>query len=356
MATFEGAGFAGPMLDDIRRQPEVAARLLARSDELAGFGRDHLTPDPGGRLLVVGSGDGWFAARAAAAGTGAKASCTLAFLIETAPTLTAADRVLAVSMSGNVDRTLEVAEATLARGAGMALLTNGDGGRVGALSVPRLSLEIDSLAPFLCGTSSYVASVLAMRVMLDGSADWDGVPAALKATLQQSEAALMALDLDDVAGVRLLGVGSAIATADYGAAKLVEVTRTPAWTDDIEEFAHRQFWTASPRELVVLLAAPPSVSAYAEAAASALAEMGFRTLAVVTAEAAVPSASAQVVLPDVAVDAWPVLAAVPLQLLAYRLAVVAGLDPNTRAHLKGDERRFRTSRLLTRRSLVGTGL
>lgn len=356
MATFEGAGLAGPMLDDIRRQPDVAASLLARQAEFAAFGRDHLTPDPGGRCFVVGSGDGWFAGRAVAADVGARAENTLAFLIEVAPTLTLADRVLAVSMSGNVDRTLEAAEATLARRAGMALLTNGDGGRVGALGVPLVSLDIASLAPFLCGTSSYVASLIALGLVLGGTRDRGAGPEALRTTLARSEAAIMALDLDDVAGVRLLGVGATLATADYGAAKLVEVTRTPAWTDDIEEFAHRQFWTASPHELVVLLVATPAVAAYAEGSASALAEMGFRTLAIVAAEAAVPSASAQLVLPPVGAGAWPELAAVPLQLLAYRLAVAGGLDPNTRAHLKRDERRFRTSRLLTRRSLVGTGL
>jgi hypothetical protein len=50
-----------------------------------------------------------------------------------------------------------------------------------------------------------------------------------------------------------------------------------------------------------------------------------------------------------------VLSAIPLQRLAYALAEAGGLDPNTRLHLKGDDTRFRVSRLLTRRSLIGTG-
>jgi hypothetical protein len=37
------------------------------------------------------------------------------------------------------------------------------------------------------------------------------------------------------------------------------------------------------------------------------------------------------------------------------LARAPGLDPDTRAHLKGDALRFRVSRMLTRRSLIGTG-
>ena len=352
---------ASPMLEDIRRQPRVAAELLARQAELAGFAAAHLRPGAGGRLYLFGSGDGWFAARAAApfaapGGPKVRPASTLPFLLEVAPELGNQDRALAISMSGNVDRTLEAAEAAQARGAGVALLTNGAGGRVGALGVPRLSLGLPEIAPFLCGTATYTASLLALRLLLDANAGAKlaGLPEALARTLERSDD-LIADWADPFSGVRVLTLGTALATADYGAAKLVEVTRTPAWTDDLEEFAHRQFWIADPSELVVLLPPTAAAARYADATAVALRGMGFTVTALETESATVPNASWRLRLPEAAEDAWPILAAVPLQLLAWHLARVSGLDPDTRAHLRDDERRFRTSRLLTRRSLVGTG-
>lgn len=357
MTSDEGAGVAGPMLRDIRRQPQVIRALSARRPEVERFARAHLDPGPGGRLYLTGSGDGWFAARAVAGGHAqVRAMSTLPFLVEAAPTLTAADRVLAITMSGGVDRTLEAAEAALARGATVALLTNGDGGRVGALGLPRFELRLDALAPFLSGTASYTASLAAATCMLGRGDTLDGLDRVLRAALEAAAPVVDRLDLAAVTAVRLLAVGDASATADYGAAKLVEVTRAPVWTDDLEEFAHRQFWTASPDELLVLLAPTAAVAAYADASAQALGAMGFTTLAIEAAGTAVPAASARLALPEASAHAWPIVAALPLQLLAYRLALAGGLDPNTRRHLKSDVLRFRTSRLLTRRSLVGTGL
>ena len=99
------------MLADVRSQPECLARLLGRAGELHAIGRQALAPGPGGSVHAVGSGDGWFAARAVshAARRGLRvpwrATSALEFLAYTAPQLTPADRIVAVSMSGNADRT-----------------------------------------------------------------------------------------------------------------------------------------------------------------------------------------------------------------------------------------------------------
>lgn len=348
----KGAGPAGPMLADIRRQAAVIDGLWRQRREIQAFRDAYLQPDPGGRLFAFGSGDGWFAARAIVTPHNRlQARSSLDFLVHDAPTLGPADRVLGISMSGNVDRTLEAGEAVLERRAGMALLTNGDGGRVGALGVPSFNLDLPSIAPFLCGTATYTASVAVLALMFD-EADLATASSALDRTIEATGKALAELDLAAVSGVRFLSVGAGLATADYGAAKLVEVTAQKAWTDDIEEFAHRQFWTASPEELIVFLSAMPEAAAYASASAEALAGMNFQTAAVETSAAPVPGAEARLALPA---GPFPLLAAVPLQLLAFHLALAGGLDPNTRKHLKADDLRFRTSRLLTRRSLVGTG-
>jgi fructoselysine-6-P-deglycase FrlB-like protein len=374
---------AAPMLADIRRQPECLARLLGRADALGTLAAGDLTPRPGGRLYAVGSGDGWFAARAvsraARQGLGLpyRAASAMEFLAYLAPGLTDADRVVLISMSGNVDRTVEAGRAVRARGARSLVLTNGEGGRL-AEGAPRVvSLGIPELAPFLCGTSTYTATVLALILLLLGvrAAPEGGARAdpAWRPALPPVAAALgwlpeVIVDADRAAaevaahaggrrlsGVRILAVGPHLASAEYGAAKLVELTRIPVWSDDVEEFAHRQFWSAGARDLVVYLVPNGPAAERATEAAPALAELGLDTLAIETSAATVPTAGRRLELP--ALPEWlaALVLPVPLQLLAYHLARATGLDPDTRAHLRDDRVRFRVSRQLTRRSLVDTG-
>ena len=356
---------AGPdsaMLRDVHRQPAVLAQVLARAPELEEFAREHLVPEPGGSLYATGCGDGWFAARAVAglladAPFPYRPRAALPFLVYDAPGIGPADRVLVISMSGNVDRSFQAAQAALGHGARTALLTNGDGGRTGGLGVPRLSLAIDAVAPFLCGTSSYTATVLALALALGPARILDsasGVAGVAQACLDASGPVIRGL-ARGYSGVRFLSSGVNLATADYGAAKLVELTHLPAWSDDVEEFAHRQFWSADSGELVVYLSANPSVARFAGESARALAGMGFTTVAIETEGCALPSAAHRVRVPAIDETLSPFPLALPLQLLGYHLALATGLDPDTRRHLKADGKRFETSRRLTRRSLLGTG-
>ena len=373
-----------PMLADVRRQPECLARLLGRARELDAIGRQALAPGPGGSVHAVASGDGWFAARAVsqAARRGLRvpwrATSALEFLAYTAPHLTTADRVVAVSMSGNADRTIEAWRAARARGVPGLVLTNGGGGRLAEGAPVTVSLDIPELAPFLCGTSTYTGTVLALMLLLLGASasgavdtraadqGWRPAPGSIAEALGWLPRLLLEADraTTEIAersagrggsGVRILAGGPHLATAEYGVAKLVELSRVPAWSDDIEEFAHRQFWSADPRDLIVYLTPNGVLAARAADAALALAELGFETLAIESDGHHVPTATWRLELP--ATPEWlaALLFPMPLQLLAYRLARATGLDPDTRAHLRDDRLRFRVSRLLTRRALVDTG-
>jgi fructoselysine-6-P-deglycase FrlB-like protein len=340
------------MLRDIARQGEILARLAGRGDEVARFAAAHLAPGPVGARLAFGSGDGWFAARAV---WGAGGVSGLDFLLNRAPRLGPQDRVLAISMSGNVDRTVEGMQAALAAGAQGAILTNGAGGRIAALGVPALSLGIPDLAPFLCGTSSYTAMVAVLRMIGDpaAAAAIAALAPRIGALVDQADALARQI-ATPFPGVRFLGVGPSIATADYAAAKCVEVARLPVWSDDIEEFAHRQYWAMARGELVVLLPVDAASAVYADATADALADLDTPTLALEPTGAAVPRARWRLALPGGAAEA-PITQAIAVQLLAYRLGFATGTDPNRRLHLKDDTARFAVSRKLTRRSLLGTG-
>lgn len=370
---------AGPMLLDIRRQAATLSALLDRADNIRHQGRVHVVPPAGGRILAVASGDGWFAARATQGVTMCGFSLpyvpcsSLGFLCYEAPRTGPGDRVVAISMSGNVDRVVSGVAMARARGARPFLLTNGSGGRLGQGVEDRCSLDIPDVAPFLCGTSTYTATLLALWLLLDGAAeagrrasDWRLNVASVGDTLALLPAFIDAADAfaqqaardaatRSISGIRFLSAGANLATADYGAAKCVELTKVPAWSDDIEEFAHRQYWSMPAGDLVVYLSANREVSAYANQSAAALAELGVCTVSIETPDCPVPGATRRLVLP--AVDEWlsPLLLAIPIQCLSYHLAESTGLDPNTRSHLKNDTARFLVSRKLTRRDLIGTG-
>ena len=349
-----------PMLQDIRRQAATLPAILARRGEIADFASAHLAPAGNGRTTVFGSGDGWFAARAALAqGARVQARSGLDFVLNVAPRLTDDDRALAISMSGNVDRTLEGGQVALARGARLSILTNGAGGRLGKLGCPALSLDIVDIAPFLCGTSSYTATLAALQLAINDERFAPALAELVPHLEEFIEAADRFAQYCVVArgqrtGYRFLGVGTSVATADYGAAKFVEVTRTPAWSDDIEEFAHRQYWSMGVEEVVVLLPTDARSAAYADATADALSDLGMATIALEPEGAPVSSAAYRLALPGN--DRTAALTqAIALQFLAYHAGIASGTDPNRREHLKNDSTRFAVSRKLTRRSLLGTG-
>lgn len=353
-----------PMLRDIRRQGRVLSGLGSRAGEFLQLGAAALAPGPGGRVFACGCGDGLFAAIAASA---LAAEAGLDWrpigpldLIVRAPQLRAADRVVAISMSGNVDRTVEAAAAAAKAGVPVLALVNGGGGRLGALCPTMVSLGIPDEASFLCGTSSYTGTVAALLLLAAGAGGQAGladglagVADAMDAAITASEAAVRPAHVPG--GVRLLAAGCESGTARYGAAKLVELTEVPAWHADLEEFAHSQYWSMPAGSLVAVVATDPVLARYAADTCDALGQLGIQTLAIEAASTPVASAAMRVRLPDVRPAMAPLLSAVPVQWLAYRLATLAGLDPDTRQHLKSDETRFRVSRLLTRRSLVGTG-
>jgi fructoselysine-6-P-deglycase FrlB-like protein len=352
-----------PMLEDVGRQPGVLAGLLTRADEFRAAGAS--LGGRKGRVFVTSCGDGHFAAEAAGDFAGRlgldwRASGPLDLLLA-GDTLRDDDRVIAVSMSGNVDRTVEAAAMADARGLAILALVNGAGGKLGAIARTKISLDLPDVASFLCGTASYTATLSAMMLLAEGMAGAAGGDLAALVGAQEQALALAGPVVAEIAarrvpGIRILSAGCEKGTAAYGAAKFVELTRLPAWSGELEEFAHSQYWSMPVGTLVVLIATDPLLADYARESARALAILDVPTLAIDTAASAVDTATWRITLPATQPSLSPLASALPLQQLAYAMAKAEGLDPNTRLHLKNDETRFRVSRMLTRRSLLGTGL
>ena len=356
-----------PMLADIGRQPGVILSLLARAEEFRAAGSS--LGGKAGRVFITSCGDGHFAAEATGAfarrlGLDWRACGPLDLLVE-ADELRDADRVIAVSMSGNVDRTVEAARMADDGGLAILALVNGGGGKLGAIARTKISLDLPDIAPFLCGTASYTATLMALMLLAEGMAGKTGGEPnedLIALVAAQGEAAKVAATaVADIAtrrfpGVRILSAGCEKGTAAYGGAKFVELSRLPVWSGELEEFAHSQYWSMPVGTLVILLSTNPILADYARETARALADLDVPTLAIDSAASPVDTATWRITLPVVAPWLSPLVSAVPLQHLAYAMAKAEGLDPNTRLHLKNDETRFRVSRMLTRRSLLGTGL
>lgn len=354
-----------PMLDDIMRQPSLLRGLALSLDEIEVFWREHLAD--ASRLIAFGSGDGWFAARSASSRAGEPgllAASGLEIAGDQGPMITADDRLIAISMSGNVDRTVEAAARAIEQGGKAVSLTNSAGGRLAELGLPNFSLQIDDVASFLCGTSSFTATraVLTAFSALAFGQSVSSIEEQMTATANALEGLLAqaapiaeeiaAQKANGAPGLRYLSCGRrGAAIADYGAAKIVELSATPVWSDDLEEFAHRQYWTMAKGEVAVMLPTSAFVANIAKESADALRAMEVDTVAIGPASLGVDTARWQMTWRDDPKVDDATLASGALQLLAYHWAIAAGFDPNRRMHLKNDTTRFKTSRLLTRRSL-----
>ena len=355
-----------PMLADIWRQPRVLIDVTERIDEIKYFFNSFLSLKKTGKLYIFGSGDGLFASRIIATREASFVAVSgLEMLDNVSTRLKPDDIALAVSMSGNVDRTVEAAEAIVKNGNLCGAVVNGEGGRLGTLNLPLFSIDIHDIAPFLCGTSSYIATLEILQLFSAiKSGIIDEAINAIQNTAIKLKNLLPELNkvckeiaeniAENITGVRILSLGEeGLATADYGAAKLVELTSIRPYTDDIEEFAHCQFWSADPNDFIIYIPNSILVSEVASRSAKALSEMGFSSLFLGPDCFSVTSTNWSIKFGDLnnSQDIY-FLATVTLQLLAYHLAMTVGLDPNKRQHLIDDKLRFRVSRKLTRRHLL----
>lgn len=355
------AGF--PMLADLRRQATCLAELAGRREEFSSTGLARLG-NSSGPIVAFGSGDGWFAARAAAAYAQQdlrldyEAASSLETLSYVLPRHANSDLVgVAISMSGSADRTNEAAEGLRKKGKPVLALTNGSGTELARITGEKISLNVPDLAAFLTGTTKYTATLLGLMMLLEGAARaktsrWlpylTALPELLPAVEQFSQELAERFVTRPPTGVRILSAGPNLATAEYGMAKLIKLLPLPVWSDDVEEFAHRQFWSCPATDLVIYIATNPAVARCASASAAALGSMGMRTVAIDTPACPVSGAGVRFTLPDLPESLSPLFAAIPLQFIGYYLALAFGANPDQSQDVS-DPARFLAAQMLSRR-------
>ena len=268
-----------PMYDEILTRPAFIRENLEALDGLirATLPRDACRRWT--RVLLTGCGDSFYAGLA----------CELAFETWTAlpvdvqpalagaryaiPAMAAPAVVFSVSHSGRVSRTIET--AALARSHGFdtvavsgnpespitqearwvlahRLETSGQTPGVRSYTQAQLLLLLSAIYIGECRGVLSEAQAAALKEAMRCSADI--LDACLEETDRQTR--LLAERWSDASQYLLIGGGPSYATALFSAAKLVEACGVNAVAQELEEWAHIQFFLKAPR-LPTLLIAPP---------------------------------------------------------------------------------------------------
>ena len=245
--------------------------------------------------------------------------------------------LVAVSYSGEVGRTIEAASAAERFGWHTVALTGRSTSRLARAVRRRVLMNVPTLG-FSPGTSTYVAMLTALLVLAAELARVRGRTAQAAAlngelsraaslaaeTLDRSEepAAAAATAVAEAPVTTFLGAGPSRASAAFGAAKLFEGPQCHGVAQDLEEWAHEQYFVSGPRTPIVVVA--PSGAAH-DRALELLAEMAFiRAPAFLVTDGAAPEGLALTGLLPVAAGlseaASPLLTCLPLALLGFFVA------------------------------------
>lgn len=350
------------MRDQILSQPAALRGLLARRDEITAR-----VASAGGqvrRIWAAGHGDSYFAPLAASAAFRRWVDLpympVLSQELAAYPPagLNAEALVIILSMSGGVGRSIAAAETARARGAGVLGITNAPESRLAQVADETFALNIVEPAPFLAGTVTFTASVLSLLMVAGilaetGTADRAQPGATFQSAVESAiDAIEVALALEGSVREEVgrfaqsspwyfLGMDGHVATAQYGAAKLVEVADTLAMAHETEEFFHEHHWVVGPDQAVVVLAHDAPSERRAAAAIAHLTELRVPVWLVGQGSPAAGVHHASIG----PVEPWCAMlpGAVAVQWIAYWLSRAKGLDPDRRTHLR-DSLRYHVSR------------
>lgn len=278
------------------------------------------------RVYFIGCGDSYFcgvAARFAGerlAGIPVDSFESLEFSRYAVRTAPPGSLVVAVSNSGEVSRTVE--GITYARELGLRTLaiTYNQGSRL-AQAAEHVVLYDYRDVGFGPGTMSYVASAMALYAVdirvaeLTGRLASSDVPAqldrfaalapVLRDTIAASEepAVAVAARLTDATPVFVIGGGPNYGTALFTMAKMIESARHNTVSQQLEEWAHEQYFCCSPGTVTIVLAPLGASVDRAREQLRAVRDMKGTAVAVCSSEDAETAALADIVLPVVgAVD------------------------------------------------------
>ena len=287
-------------IEVMRAELETIPAVIADQVERLAGPLAALVAEAGGprlpEIVLTGCGDSHFAGVAVALAlernTGVRCRALEAleftrYAVRYVPVEPMPPLLLAISYSGEAGRTIEAAATARRFGWHVGALTGKPDGRLAAASTAPILMDVPTLG-FSPGTSTYVAMVTAAlvfaRELARANGHADGVERLGRALenaprLARETLALAEGPANTVAGLlarapvtTFLGAGPHRATAEFGAAKLFEGPQRYGVAQQLEEWAHEQYFVSGSTTPVVVVA---PTGASRDRAGELLAEMAY---------------------------------------------------------------------------------
>jgi sugar/nucleoside kinase (ribokinase family)/fructoselysine-6-P-deglycase FrlB-like protein len=355
------------MLEEIKTIPEVIANQLAAgtddiallSESLAEAGVEH--------VYIVGCGDSYFAGIGAClafhkhAGLDAHAVHAMEMARYRVRYLPQASAVLAISYSGQVGRTIEAAIQARSFGHRVIALTGRRDGPLAAHADDCLPIDVPT-SGYSPGTSTYVAMQAALHDLAlrwgqargVGSESARGaladVPALAAAAVTGSAdpARAIAGRLIGRPWVSFVGAGPSEASARFGAAKLVESAQILGVGQNLEEWAHEEYFVSGKSTPVVVIAPTGAATDRANEILSELLYIGADAI-LISDQPPIDTAVAHLPLPRGCAEEFaPAVTAVPLSLLGCFLAAAMGKNSYNFPSEQAEQEHYQTIHRATR--------
>jgi glucosamine--fructose-6-phosphate aminotransferase (isomerizing) len=333
------------MHDAIYAQPG-ALRLVGRGNEAKiGDAAGRLRGAP--HVLLTGVGTSWHAALVGAlmlariGRLGLRARAVHAFeLAEYGPPVDAGTGVIVVSHRGVPRYARQALEGTKT-GGGFAVAITGKGSEgLDGADVTLRTVEPEASRVHTVSYTSALALLALLAAEVGGDTDFrhavEGLPDHVALLLGQESWEDLAKRFAGRRRYWFVGGGPNAATALEGALKMSETNHATALGFDCEQFLHGAWGSMTADDLLVLVAPPGPSRARGMDVARVAREVGAPVLAVVGEgdREAAALADETVEIAEVPELLSPLLAVVPLQLIAYHLALVSGSNPDT---MRADE-------------------
>lgn len=294
--------------DGVEHAPEA---ILARMEiELSGAARAgveswsairgaarELPDGPVDAVVLTGCGDSYYAGMALRglieAAAGVPVLAVPAMEAVTFPSVLASARALTVgvSVSGKVERTIQALTEHRARGGATVSITAHADSDLGLAADVRIATGFRGTPGPVPGTANYLGSLLGLVAIAAELGDRRG-----RATVTDAGVvdALGALE-EVVSGGRdrasaeareltppffSIGSGPDLGTAWFGVAKFIEAAATVGVAQDLEEWAHEQFFTTRPGTTVFVHATVPAVRERARRVAASVVKVGGRLVTI----------------------------------------------------------------------------
>jgi glucosamine--fructose-6-phosphate aminotransferase (isomerizing) len=301
------------------------------------------------KVYLTGCGDSWYCGMASRyafedwAGIPTEALQALEFSRYAVRYAPKNSLVLAVSNSGRVSRTIEA--IVQANFHGLMTVAATSNLKEGISQEAQHTIDLAySERRFAPGTSSYMASLIVEYCLALYLAEISGrlapdqvkeklnvisqLSAPMQKTIDSNHAILEELvkkiDLSS-SKIVFLGAGPNYGTAFFSMAKVIEATRHAAVGQELEEWAHEQYFTTDENTYTFLIAAPGASIDRVREQIYAVKAMGSTCVIACDPEDTGTSALADIVLPVAGSSdeiLSPILYCIPTELLAFHLALV----------------------------------